>query len=45
MDIPALEYDFEAGKTYYVGLNHKSANRKNWHFTVWKVEEPKGSED
>ena len=38
---PALEADFEAGKTYYVGINHKSPNRKEWEYVVWKVRDTK----
>ena len=37
VDIPALEYDFEAGKTYYIGLEHKSGSQQNWRFVVWRV--------
>ncbi len=35
---PPLEADFEAGKTYYVGFDHSSSNRKNWRLVIWKVE-------
>ena len=35
---PDLEVDFEAGKTYYIGYDHKSANRDDWKLVVWKVE-------
>lgn len=35
---PPLEADFEAGKTYYVGLDHSSSNRKDWRLVIWKVE-------
>ena len=37
IDIPALEYEFEAGKTYYIGLEHKSSAQQNWRFVVWRV--------
>jgi hypothetical protein len=37
-ETPALEADFEAGKTYYVGLDHSSSNRKDWRLVIWKVE-------
>ena len=40
-DVPPLEHAFEAGKTYYVGLDHSSANRAAWRYTVWKVEDSK----
>ena len=33
-----LEVDFEAGKTYYIGYDHKSKNRDEWKLVVWKVE-------
>jgi len=35
---PDLEVNFEAGKTYYIGYDHKSKNRDNWKLVVWKVE-------
>lgn len=38
---PALEAEFEAGKTYYVGINHKSPDRKNWEYVIWKVRDTK----
>ena len=38
LDIPPLDYEFEAGKTYYVGLEHKSSDQQQWRFVVWKVE-------
>ena len=34
---PPLEAEFEAGKTYWVGFNHKSPNRKDWKYVIWKV--------
>lgn len=36
--VPDLEADFEAGKTYYVGLDHSSKNREEWRLVIWKVE-------
>ena len=36
--IPDLEADFEAGKTYYVGLDHSSKNKEEWRLVIWKVE-------
>ena len=33
-----LEVDFEAGKTYFIGYDHKSKNRDEWKLVVWKVE-------
>ena len=38
-DVPPLDYEFEAGKTYYIGLQHKSANQQSWRFVVWRVKE------
>jgi len=35
---PPLEAEFEAGKTYWVGFNHKSPNRKDWKYVIWNVE-------
>lgn len=33
-----LEADFEAGKTYYIGFDHRSNNREDWKYVIWKVE-------
>lgn len=38
LDVPPLDYEFEAGKTYYIGLEHKSSNQQQWRFVVWRVE-------
>ncbi len=35
---PDLEVDFEAGKTYHIGYDHRSTNRDEWKLVVWKVE-------
>ena len=45
VNIPPLEWLFEAGRVYYVGLDHSSASRENWRLVVWKVEYMDGSED
>jgi hypothetical protein len=37
--VEPLEADFEAGKVYYVGYDHSSADRKDWGLVIWKVEE------
>jgi len=37
--VPDLQAEFEAGKTYYIGLDHSSGNRDEWELIVWKVEE------
>jgi hypothetical protein len=36
--IPDLEAEFEAGKTYYVGLDHSSKSSNDWRLVIWKVE-------
>jgi hypothetical protein len=38
LNVAPLEYQFEAGVSYYIGLDHSARNRKEWHYTVWKVE-------
>lgn len=35
---PDLEVNFEAGKTYHIGYDHKSKNRDDWKLVVWRVE-------
>ena len=35
-----LEVDFEAGKTYYIGYDHKSTNRDEWKLVRWGNENP-----
>ena len=37
--IPPLEAEFEAGKTYWVGLDHSSPHRKDWQYVIWKVKD------
>ena len=37
-DIPPLEAEFEAGKTYYIGFDHSSTDRNDWKFVIWKVQ-------
>jgi len=36
--VPPLEADFEAGKTYFVGMDHSSTNQADWRIVIWKVE-------
>jgi hypothetical protein len=36
--IPPLELDFEAGKTYYIGLDHSARTVDQWRVVAWKVE-------
>ena len=38
LSIPDLKGEFEAGRTYYVGLDHSSKDRNEWALVVWKVE-------
>lgn len=39
VNVPPLEWLFEAGKIYYVGFDHSSPMRENWRLIVWKVED------
>ena len=39
VDVPPLEHEFEAGKTYWVGLDHSAHNRREWRYVVWKEED------
>ena len=43
--IPPLDWYFEPGKVYYVGLDHSSVERQHWRLVVWKVEFEDGTED
>lgn len=36
--IPPLELEIEAGKTYYVGLDHSARRVDQWRVVAWKVE-------
>ena len=36
-----LEAEFEAGKTYYIGVNHKASRDSGWFYEIWKVEDSK----
>lgn len=36
--LPDLKLNFQAGRTYYIGFDHKSENLQEWKLTVWKVE-------
>lgn len=40
--IPPLEWFFEPGKVYYVGLDYSSPLRENWRLVVWKAEYENG---
>jgi hypothetical protein len=42
--IPDLEAEFEAGKTYYIGLDHRSRNSEDWRLVIWKVEPEEGED-
>ena len=37
--IPALEFMFESGRIYYVGLDYSPERREDWRIVVWKVED------
>ena len=39
-EVQPLEAEFEAGKTYYVGLDHSAPHRSEWKLVIWKVEGP-----
>ncbi len=41
-EVPDLEVEFEAGKTYYIGFDHSSRNVNDWRLVVWKVEPEEG---
>lgn len=36
--VPDLEANFEAGKTYYIGMDHSSKDREDWRIVIWKTE-------
>ena len=40
-NVEPLEVEFEAGKTYYFGLDHSASRRNDWKYVVWKVEDTK----
>lgn len=33
-----LAAEFEAGKTYFVGLDHASKDRGEWQLVIWRIE-------
>ena len=37
--VPDLEAEFEAGKVYYVGLDHNADSIGDWRLVIWKVED------
>ena len=37
--VPDLEAEFEAGKVYYVGLDHSSESNGDWRLVIWRVED------
>jgi hypothetical protein len=37
--VPDLEAEFEAGRTYYVGLDHSAPDRSGWALVIWRVEQ------
>ena len=42
--VPPLDWSFEPGKTYYIGLDYMAPLRENWRFVVWKVFDEYGEE-
>ena len=44
-EIPDLMADFEAGKTYYVALDHSSRNFNDWRLVIWKIEPEETAEE
>lgn len=36
--VPPLRATFEAGKTYYLGMDQSSKNKEDWRIVVWKTE-------
>lgn len=36
VEIPPLVHEFEAGKTYWVGLDHSAPNRREWRLVVYR---------
>ena len=42
LGIPAVEWFFEAGKVYYVALDHHYLHEEEWRLVVWKVESADG---
>ena len=36
--VPDLQVNFQAGRTYYIGFDHKPDNSREWQLVVWKVE-------
>ena len=36
IEVPPLVHEFEAGKTYWVGLDHSAANRRDWRIVVYQ---------
>jgi hypothetical protein len=37
--IKPIEYEFEAGKTYYLGYDHSANLREDWKLVVWMVKD------
>jgi len=38
VNVPALDWFFESGKVYYVGLDYSRPQREEWRIVVWRVE-------
>ena len=37
--IAPIEANFEAGKTYYLGVDHSANQRQDWKFVIWKIKD------
>lgn len=35
--LPPLRADFDAGKTYFIGLDHAAEDVRDWRLVVWKI--------
>lgn len=42
--LPPMKGNFQAGATYYIGVDHRSPRFQNWHLRVWKIECVEGVE-
>ena len=42
--IPPIEATFEAGKVYYLGMDHSSTRITDWRVVIWRVEGESGEE-
>ncbi|MEM1411170.1 MAG: hypothetical protein AAGH19_02345 [Pseudomonadota bacterium] len=40
---PPIEANFEAGKVYYLGMDHNPRSIRDWRVIIWKVEDRNGN--